>query len=95
MNRQDLIRNQTRGGFPGGSVVKNLSANAGDTGSIPGLGRSHILWSSYARMPQLLSLCSTAWEPQLLSPRATTTDARTPQSPCSATMRNPRITTRE
>ena len=26
-------------GFPGGSVVKNLSANAGDTGSIPGLRR--------------------------------------------------------
>ena len=24
-------------GFPGGSVVKNLSANAGDTGLIPGL----------------------------------------------------------
>ena len=27
------------GGFPGGSVVKNLPANGGDTGSIPGLGR--------------------------------------------------------
>ena len=27
-------------GFPGGSVVKNPSANAGDTGSIPGSGRS-------------------------------------------------------
>jgi len=27
-------------GFPGGSVVKNLPANAGDLGSIPGLGRS-------------------------------------------------------
>ena len=27
-------------GFPGGSVVRNLSANAGDTGSILGLGRS-------------------------------------------------------
>ena len=27
-------------GFPGGSVVKNAPANAGDTGSIPGLGRS-------------------------------------------------------
>ena len=27
-------------GFPGGSVTKNLPANAGDTGSIPGLGRS-------------------------------------------------------
>ena len=26
--------------FPGGSVVKNPFANAGDTGSIPGSGRS-------------------------------------------------------
>ena len=26
-------------GFPGGSVVKKLPANAGDVGSIPGLGR--------------------------------------------------------
>ena len=27
-------------GFPGGSVVKNPLANAGDSGLIPGLGRS-------------------------------------------------------
>ena len=27
-------------GFPGGTVVKNLPANARDTGSIPGLGRA-------------------------------------------------------
>ena len=27
-------------GFPGGSVVKNPAANAGDTGLIPRLGRS-------------------------------------------------------
>ena len=27
-------------GFPGVSVVKNLPANAGDVGSIPGSGRS-------------------------------------------------------
>ena len=27
-------------GFPGGLVVKNVPANAGDSGSIPGLGRS-------------------------------------------------------
>jgi len=27
-------------GFPGGSVLKNPPASAGDTGSIPGLGRS-------------------------------------------------------
>ena len=28
------------GGFPGDSMVKNLPANAGDAGSIRGLGRS-------------------------------------------------------
>ena len=28
--------------FPGGTVVKNLPANAGDTGSSPGLGISHM-----------------------------------------------------
>ena len=27
------------GSFPGGSVVKSMPANAGDVGSIPGLGR--------------------------------------------------------
>ena len=27
---------------PGGAVVKNPPANAGDTGSSPGLGRSHM-----------------------------------------------------
>ena len=27
-------------GFPGGSVIKNLPANAQDVGSVPGLGRS-------------------------------------------------------
>ena len=29
-------------GFPGGAVVENLPANAGDVGSSPGLGRSHM-----------------------------------------------------
>ena len=28
--------------FPGGSVVKNLPANAGVMGSVPGLGRFHM-----------------------------------------------------
>ena len=28
--------------FPGGTVVKNPPANAGDTGSSPGPGRSHV-----------------------------------------------------
>ena len=31
---------------PGSPVVKNLPANAGDMGSIPGLGRSHVLQGS-------------------------------------------------
>ena len=54
--------------FPGGAVVENLPASAGDMGSSPGWGRS-------VRAPQLLILSSTACEPQLLSPRATTTEA--------------------
>ena len=29
-------------GFPGGSVIKNLLANAGNRGRIPDLGRSHM-----------------------------------------------------
>ena len=33
-------------GFPGGAAVENLPANAGDTGSSPGLGRSHMPWSN-------------------------------------------------
>ena len=43
-------------GFPGGAVVENLPANAGDTGSSPGLGRSRMPRSNWAREPQLLSL---------------------------------------
>ena len=35
-------KNSPPGGFPGGTVVKNLPANAGDMGSSHGLGRSHV-----------------------------------------------------
>ena len=55
-------------GFPGGAVVKNPPGSAGDTGSIPDPGRSHMPRSNYA--------C----EPQLLSPHATTTEARAPRA---------------
>ena len=37
-------------------MVESLPANAGDRGSSPGLGRSHMPQSNYAREPQLLSL---------------------------------------
>ena len=40
------IKNMWHRGFPGGAVVKNLPANAGDMGSSPGLGRSHMPWSN-------------------------------------------------
>ena len=33
-------------GIPSDPVVKNMPCNAGDTGSIPGLGRSHMLQSN-------------------------------------------------
>ena len=54
--------------FPGGVVNKNLPANAGDMGSVPGLGRFHMLW----KPTELLNPHSRACEPQLLSlvPRA-------------------------
>ena len=54
--------------FPGDAVVKNLPASAGDTGLSPGPGRSHMPRSNEARAPQLLS------------PRATTAEARAPRA---------------
>ena len=36
------VQEATELGFPGGAVVENPPANAGDTGSSPGLGRSHM-----------------------------------------------------
>ena len=64
-------------GFPGGTVVENLPANAGDTGSGPGLGRSHMPRSSWAREPQLLSphvwsLCSATREAAIMRGPLTT-----------------------
>ena len=54
--------------FPGDPVVKNPSANAENTDSIPGPGRSHTPWSNQAQ------------EPQLLSPYAATTKASSPRA---------------
>ena len=70
------LKNKRDWGFPGGAVVKNPPANAGDTGSSPGLGRSHVPGSNYAHVPRLLR--SRACKPQLLSPCATTTEAHAP-----------------
>ena len=50
------LKNRIGLSFPGGSVVKNLPANVGAIGSIPGLGGSHMLWGNCILMPQQLSL---------------------------------------
>ena len=71
-------------GFPGGAVVKNLPANAGDTGSSPGLGRSHMPRSDWAHEPQLLSLC--VW-----SLCSATREAMIVRGPCTAMKSGPRL----
>ena len=43
---EDETKNRQESDFPGGTVVKNLPANAGDTGSSPGPGRSHMPWNN-------------------------------------------------
>ena len=42
MTHHIAVINSVVKGFPGGSVVKNPPEN---TGLIPDLGRSHVLWS--------------------------------------------------
>ena len=64
----DLIKMKSWG-FSGGLAVRNLPARAGDMGSMPNLGRSRMMQSNRAHLPQLLSLCSRGWELQLLKPK--------------------------
>ena len=69
--RARRITRRDFGGFPGGAVVENPPANAGETGSSPGLGRSHMPRSNWAREPQLLSLrvwslCSSTREAAIM-----------------------------
>ena len=70
-------------GFPGGAVVGSPPANAGDTGSSPGLGRSHMPRSDYAREPQLLSL-------RVWSLGSATREAATVRGPRTAMKSGPR-----
>ena len=46
LNHLGSLKNTDAWGFPGGTVDKNLPANSGDTGSIPGPGGSHMPWSN-------------------------------------------------
>ena len=69
-------------GFPGGAVVENPPANAGDTGSSPGLRRSHMPRSNWAREPQLLSL-------RIWSLCPATREAAIVRGPCTAMKSGP------
>ena len=73
-----------KGGFPGGAVVGSLPANAGDTGSSPGLGGSHMPRSNWAREPQLLSL-------RVWSLCSATREAAMVRGPRTAMRRGPRL----
>ena len=82
--QKSKTKSQRTSGFPGGAVVENLPANAGDTGSSPGLGRSHIPWSNWAREPQLLSL-------RIWSLCSVTGEAVTVRGPRTAMKSGPRL----
>ena len=65
-------------------MVENPPANAGDTGSSPGLGRSHMPRSNWAREPQPLilriwSLCSATREAAIV------------RGPCTVMKSGPRL----
>ena len=85
-NKQTSVKTdqEKREGFPGGAVVENLPASAGDSGSSPGLGRSHMPWSNWAREPQLLSL-------RVWSPCSATREAAIVRGPRTAMKSGPRL----
>ena len=80
----DIATQKTEEGFPGGAVVESLPANAGDTGSSPGPGRSHMPRSSWAHEPQLLSL-------RVWSLCSATREAATVRGPRTAMKSGPRL----
>ena len=77
-------------------MVESLPANAGDTGSSPGLGGSHMPRGNWAREPQLLSLrvwslCSATREAAIVK-RPARRDEEWP--PLAATGGSPRTETK-
>ena len=71
------------GDFPGGAVVKNPPASAGDTGSSPGLGRP-------PHLSEQLSPCATTTEGRRLGARAPQQEATAMRSPRTTTKSSPR-----
>ena len=62
LKRSESLFKMARGAPPMTQWWRVRLPNAGDTGSSPDPGRSHMPGSNQARAPRLLSLCSRAWE---------------------------------
>lgn len=75
-------------GLPRRLRRKPSRAHAGNTGFIPGQGRSHVLQSHEAHRPRRWNPCSGSWPLRALSPHPAATEAHVPQCP-----RSPRGTT--
>ena len=71
-------------------MVRSLPASAGDADLVPDLGRSHMLWSSWACVPLLLS--SRTQESQLQKPMCPRAHVPTRQA---STMTSSHSTTKE
>ena len=73
--------------FPGGTVIESPPADAGDTGSCPGPGGSHMPRSGWAHEPGPLSL-------RIRSLCSATGEATTVRDPCTAkkTKQNKKLT---
>ena len=80
--------------FPAGPVDKNLSANAGDMGLIPSLGRPHMPWGTKPVCHDYAS--SSIWS--LYSVKREATARRSPcpvtDQPCSPTWRKAQAATK-
>ena len=82
-----------------GSVEKSLPANAGDTGSTPDPGRSHMLQSNRAR-GHSYQACALEprscnyWSPRTLEPMLCNRQAIEVRSPCTATTQKPNTATK-
>ena len=77
-------------------MVENLPANAGNTGSSPDLGRSHMPWSNWAREPQFTEPAHL--EPVLRNKRGRDSERPAPRNeerpPLAATRESPRTETK-
>ena len=60
--RKHEYQKESKQDFHDGVTDKNPPANAGDMGSIPGMGRSHMARSNGAHELQLLRLCAAKGE---------------------------------